>query len=123
MNSNSSFLSNLANYYIQLFGYIQFSGFIFTPLLGLMFLGEELCGSGERVKSPEERKLKEIKGCILPASVTVVLGTIFCILPLLESTLVVVRLTVTLAIFRRLVVTLKCFICKKELVLRTLFWK
>lgn len=77
------------DFYILTFGFIQLSGFVLSPLIGLMFVRNELCkkpDNTEQVKlSAAEFRVKSIEDCILPAIVTTTLHLIFCVLPLFEN--------------------------------------
>ena len=59
-------------HYIKLFGYIQFGAILVTPLIGLLFIRDDLFGSKTTFTlTPEQQKIKCIRTLILPGFVLI----------------------------------------------------
>ena len=58
-----------------------------TPLIGLVFDKDRLTGkdSYQQIISPEEQRLRLLKGCIAPFAVTNILCMIFCVVSMVEN--------------------------------------
>ena len=77
--------------YIDIFGYIQFGGFIFTPIIGYIFDKDKGKENEALLRSPEKAHLKRVKDCILPFVITGMLCIILCVLSTIKNLEVQVR--------------------------------
>jgi len=72
--------------YISIFGYIQFGGIFITPLIGMVFDRDNLFGCNKKMKmTSEEKRLRKLKQCIAPFTITIMLMMVLAALGLVED--------------------------------------
>ena len=69
--------------YINIYGYVQFSGIIITPFIGLAFGRSEKQNIQKFTK--EEWHAKELRSSIIPFAINNVLITVLCLFDVINS--------------------------------------